>query len=140
MILNIKKFHNRAVIPRYELPGDAGCDLFVLNDITIHSDEIVRINTGIAVEIPHGYVGLVFDKSGIAFKYGLTVLGGVIDSGYRGEIIVIVKNLTGQDVHLSSGDKIAQLLIQKIERPEIRVVNELSDTERGVSGFGSTGR
>ena len=89
--------------------------------------------------IPTGYAGLVWDKSGIAAKAGLKTMGGVIDASYRGEILVIVTNLSQEAYHIEKGSKIGQLLIQKVEFPDICEVDELDGTIRGESGFGSTG-
>lgn len=114
-------------------------DLFADEEITLSPGERVQIHTGIALAIPDGFVGLVWDKSGLSHKYGLKTLGGVIDAGYRGEILVGMVNL-GDTAHtFQIGDKIAQMLIQKIEHPNIEEVSVLDETIRGEKGFGSTG-
>ncbi|MCK5026890.1 MAG: dUTP diphosphatase, partial [Candidatus Pacebacteria bacterium] len=95
---------------------------------------------GIAMEIPEGYVGLIWDKSGLAIKQGLKVLGGVIDSGYRGEVMVGMINLTNKTYTIAEGHKVAQMIIQKTEMVEIEEVEELSDAQRGDKGFGSSGK
>ncbi|MEX0933508.1 MAG: dUTP diphosphatase, partial [Candidatus Paceibacterota bacterium] len=95
--------------------------------------------TGIAMEIPQGYVGLIWDKSGVSLKRGIKVLGGVIDAGYRGEIRIGLINLGSETVSFEAGQKVAQMLIQSVASPEIVEVTELGDTERGEGGFGSTG-
>ena len=100
----------------------------------------VLVGTGIAIEIPDGYVGLIWDKSGLAQKYGLKTLGGVVDSTYRGEIMVGVVNLDSKPYTFEAGHKIAQILIQKIEKVNIVDVDELSVTARGHHAFGSTGK
>ena len=100
----------------------------------------MAVRTGIAAQIPEGYVGLVWDKSGIAIKEGIKTLGGVIDSGYRGEILVGMINLGDKDYVFETGHKLAQLLIQKVEHIEVVEVRELSETPRGKGGFGSTGK
>jgi dUTP pyrophosphatase len=97
------------------------------------------IKTGIAIEIPKGFVGLVWPRSGLAIKKGVSVLAGVIDSSYRGEIGVVLLNTNYDDLIIKKGDKIAQLLIQPIETVNIEEVKELSDTERAENGFGSSG-
>lgn len=102
--------------------------------------ERFAVRTGISLEIPEGYVGLIWDKSGIAIKEGIKTLGGVIDAGYRGEILIGVINLGNKDYVFDVGHKVAQILIQKIENFEIIESQELSDTSRGQSGFGSTGK
>jgi len=91
------------------------------------------------VEIPAGYVGLIWDKSGVSVKRGLKILGGVIDAGYRGELVITLHNLGNEDQFFNAGDKVTQMLIQKIELPEIEEVSALSKTKRGDGGFGSTG-
>lgn len=139
MQIKIKKLHQNAVIPKYSKTGDAGLDLTV----TTIKDEPYQITYGfgIAVEIPHGYVGLVFPRSSIK-KTDLVLSNsvGVIDSGYRGEIMAVFKKLAGSvSKKYFVGDRAAQLLI--IPYPEIKFeeTNELSDSERGDGGFGSTG-
>ena len=91
------------------------------------------------MELPEGFVGLVWDKSGLAIKNGIKTMAGVIDSGYRGEIGIVLANLSDQDFKIEKGQKIAQMLIQKVEWAEIEEVKELSKTKRGDGGFGSTG-
>jgi len=139
MIFKIKKIHSKAKTPKYALKEDAGLDLFSVEDVLIKPGEIVAVKTGITVELPRSTVGLIWDKSGLALKSGIKVMGGVIDESYRGEIGVIVTNLSDKNHGVKIGDKIAQLLVQKIERPEILEVKDLSDTERSEKGFGSTG-
>lgn len=138
--LKIKKLHPDAIIPKFAKRHDAGMDLFALNEHIINPGEIVLINTGIAMEIPEGYVGLVWDKSGFSTKTKMKTLGGVIDSGYRGDVTVCLINLCNEAHHIEKGMKVAQILIQKAEQPEIELVKELSESERGNGGFGSTGR
>lgn len=140
MKLKILKLDKKAKKPSYAHEGDAGLDLFALNRIEIKKGDFLAIPTGISMEIPKGYVGLIWDKSGLSINNGLKVLGGVIDSGYRGEIKVGMVNLGNSNHVFESGDKVAQILIQKIERVSIKEDFELSKTKRGKSGFGSTGR
>lgn len=139
MKLKIKKLHEDAVIPQFAHSYDAGMDVFAVEDVMVQKGEIVKIRTGLVLEIPDGYVGLFWDKSSVGSK-GIKTFGGVIDSGYRGEVMVVVKNLSDSDHIFHKGDKVAQLLIQKVEHPIIEVVKVLSDTTRGEGGFGSTGR
>ena len=139
MNIPVQKLNENAKVPTYAHPGDAGMDFYALEKTVIAPGERARIGTGIAIAIPKGFVGLVWDKSGLAFKHGITLLAGVVDSGYRGEIQMVVLN-TGSEPHtFEAGDKVAQVLIQPIEHPEVREVTELNDTERGEDGFGSTG-
>lgn len=140
MILKIKKLKENAKIPAYAHPGDAGFDLFVAEEVVISAGKRVLVGTGIALEIPDGFVGLIWDKSGLATVHGLKTLGGVIDAGYRGEIKVGIINLSAEDYTISAGHKVAQMLIQKVERADIKEVAELSDAIRGEGGFGSTGK
>ena len=140
MKIRVKKLHPDAQIPNIAHVGDAGCDLFATESLTLKPGERGQVSTGIAMEIPLGYVGLIWDKSGISHKGGIKTLGGVIDSGYRGEFLVGVINLGKEIYTFEKGNKIAQLLIQKIETPIFEEVKELSDTNRGGDGFGSTGK
>lgn len=138
--LKIKKLKPEAKLPSYAHPGDAGLDLCAAEVALIPAHTRAEISTGLAFEIPDGYVGLVWDKSGLAFKKGLTTMSGVLDAGYRGELKLLVYNTTDQDYSFNVGEKVAQLLIQPIERPEIAEADSLSETSRGEGGFGSTGR
>ncbi len=137
--IKIKKLRPDAIVPKYANPGDAGMDLYSVEDLILKSGERAGIKTGISAELPEGYVTLVWDKSGNALKSGIKTMAGVCDSGYRGEYIIVLINLSGKDFEIKKGQKIAQMLIQKIETPKVEVVEELSSTERGVGGFGSTG-
>ena len=138
MKLKIKRLNDDAVMPSFAHSYDAGMDLFSCEEHFVKAGEIAIIKTGLAMEIPDGYVGLVWDKGSIGGK-GLKTFGGVVDAGYRGEIMIMIKNLSDTDYTFSKGHKVAQLLIQKVEHPEIEEVNELSETTRGIGGFGSTG-
>ena len=120
MILKIKKLHPDAKIPKYAHHDDAGFDLFTPENFIIKKGERFGVPTGIAMEIPEGYVGLIWDKSGIAIKHGMKTLGGVIDSTYRGEVLVGMINLSGSDYVFEKGHKIAQMIIQKKELPKIK--------------------
>lgn len=138
MQIKVKKLDPRAILPKYALPNDAGMDLFVLQETTIKPGERIAIPTGIAIEMPSGYVSLIWDKSGLALKHGLTTLGGVIEYTYRGEYRIIMYNCGSESFTFKKGDKIAQLLIQPIVSAEIIEVEELSHSDRGTAGFGST--
>lgn len=138
--IKVKKLDPEAIVPKYAHPGDAGMDLFSTKTIILHPGERVQIPTGIAIELPEGYVSLVWDKSSLSHKYGLKTVGGVIDSGYRGECMVGMINLGPTDYTIEKGHKVAQLLIQKIETAEVEVVDELSESVRGAGAFGSTGK
>lgn len=140
MQLQIKKLTESARIPNFAHDTDAGLDLCADEKIEINPGERTLISTGIAMAIPNGHVGLIWDKSGVATKKGIKTLAGVIDAGYRGEVKVALLNTSSEIQVFESGDKLAQMLIQKIEHPEITEVSELDDTERGEGGFGSTGK
>jgi len=126
--------------PSYAHVGDAGIDLYSAEqDYILKTGERKAFATGIKMEIPGGYVGLVWDKSGIALKNGIKTMAGVIDATYRGEIIVVLINLGAKEYKIKKNTKIAQMLIQKVERVKIELVDSLENTERGANGFGSTG-
>lgn len=127
-------------MPNYAYHNDAGFDLCAIESVTIPAGSRVLVGTGIAMEIPDGYVGLVWDKSGLSNTHGLKTLGGVVDAGYRGEVKVGIINLSTSDYTIGAGHKVAQMLIQKVEQVEIKEVAELSDATRGEGGFGSTGK
>ena len=139
MDIQIQQLHSRARLPEYAHVGDAGMDLFSVETVNIAAGERTVVPTGLAMAIPEGYVGLVWDKSGIAVTSGLTTLAGVIDAGYRGEIKIAVLNTSKKEYVCEAGQKIAQLLIQPVVQPTIVESNDLSVTERGQGGFGSTG-
>jgi dUTP pyrophosphatase len=128
-------------LPRYARDGDAGLDLHAAETCTLAPGERRAIGTGIALAIPDGHAGLVLPRSGLARRDGVTVLNapGLIDAGYRGELQVLLVNHGDASVTVKRGDRIAQLVIQRIERVELTEVDELPDTERGAGGFGSTG-
>jgi len=129
-------------IPVYGKPGDAGADLVSERDVVLGSGQTILVPTGTFIEIPDGYVGLVHPRSGLAANHGITVLNapGTIDSGFRGEIQVILHNTSGHSVQIIRGMRIAQLVIQEFVTAQFVQVDELSDTERGDGGFGSTGK
>ncbi len=141
MKLKIKKLHPEAVLPKYATKGDAGMDLFAIENVEILPMQRLQVATGIAMEIPEGYTGLIWDKSSLSHKFGLKTLGGVVDAGYRGEIKVGIINLGTEKYIFEKGHKVAQMIIQACESIEILEVEELCcDTERGTGGFGSTGK
>lgn len=144
MKIRFKKLHRDAIIPTRANPNDAGLDIYALEDVLIHptirSIGQARIPTGIAVEIPEGYYGKVSSRSGLAFKHGIFSFDGTIDSGYRGEIGVLLYNTTDQRYRIHKGDRIAQLLIIPCAVMDPVEVRELSDSHRGSNGFGSSGK
>ncbi|MDO5042815.1 MAG: dUTP diphosphatase [Slackia sp.] len=129
-------------IPAYAYPGDAGMDLRAIEHLELRPFERALVSTGLAIAIPEGYAGFVQPRSGLAIKQGVTVLNtpGLIDSHYRGELKVALINLDSSNVfEVNPGDRIAQLVIQKVERVAWNVVDSLDETERGEGGFGSSG-
>lgn len=139
MTIKIKKLREEAILPKYAHPDDAGMDLYSCETVPLLPNERKVISTGIAMAIPKGCVGLIWDKSGLASKHGIKTMAGVIDSGYRGEIKIIVHNLSAQPYLFEKGAKVAQMLIQTAEQKQLLVVEDLEETERGEDGFGSTG-
>ena len=139
MQLKIKKLHEDAKLPSFAHATDAGMDLFTVESFTLEPGGRISAPTGIALAVPEGYVALIWDKSGVAHKRGIKSLGGVIDAGYRGEIFAGLTNIGTEPQSFEQGDKIAQIIIQKIERPELIEVTELDETARGEGRFGSTG-
>ena len=128
--------------PEYAQPGDAGADLRTRIDFRLAPGERALVPTGVAIALPDGYVGLVHPRSGLATKHGVTVVNapGTIDAGYRGEISVTLLNTDQtESLTFTRGDRIAQLLIQRVEHAEFIVVEELPESVRGSAGFGSTG-
>ncbi|EKD46494.1 MAG: hypothetical protein ACD_67C00215G0005 [uncultured bacterium] len=139
MKILIKKLNPDAKIPRFALAGDVGMDLYSAQDALIKPGERISCSTGIAIKIQEGFAGLIWDKSGISQKSGIKTLGGVIDSNYTGEWFIGLINLSKEDFKIEKGQKIAQVIFQKIETPEIEEVEELEKTNRGDGVFGSTG-
>ena len=140
MQIKVKKLHKDAKLPTFAHDTDAGMDLYTVEDFTILPNEQKTIKTGVAIVFPEGYAALVWDKSGIALKRHLKTVGGVFDADYRGEYLIGLYNFGKEPQSFSVGDKIAQLLLQKVEHPKILEVAELDDTSRGAGAFGSTGR
>jgi len=138
----VKRLPHAVALPAYAHDGDAGADLVAAEDVTLAPGERSAVPTGIAVAIPHGYVGLVHPRSGLALRHGLALVNapGTIDAGYRGEIKVLLVNLDPREpISLQRGDRIAQLVIQRVETAGFREVDELPASGRAEGGFGSTG-
>ena len=144
MEIKVKRLENEARLPERAYSSN-GYDLFALEDVDIppmnqsFSTTPVKVRTGIAIEIPKGYVGIIKERSSYGSK-GIAVRAGVIDQDYRGEIIVVLENHGHDDFHISKGDKIAQLLILPSLLADVVEVDELSSTERSDNGFGSSGQ
>ena len=126
-------------LPAYSSSGSAGADLVAAQAMEIPAGGRAAVPTAVAVAIPDGYVGLVWPRSGLALRHGIDTLAGVIDSDYRGEVRVVLANHGPQPFSVKPGDRIAQLLVQRVERARFQPVERLDDTERGAGGFGSTG-
>ena len=139
--LKVKKLNEDAIIPNFAHKGDAGMDLYSIEKVIIPKNETRLIKTGISIDLPHMTEALVRPRSGLALKYSITVLNspGTIDEGYRGEIGVILINHGKEDFVVEKHMKIAQMVIKPIYEIHIEEVKDLSDTERGNGGFGSTG-
>lgn len=140
--MQIEIIAEEGMLPIYAREGDAGADLRASEDAEILAGQQVLVKTGVRLGLPDGVVGLVCSRSGLALKSGIFVLNapGVVDSGYRGEVGVILKNAGSSTFLVKKGDRIAQLMIQKFESPTFVQVEELSETSRGEGGFGSTGK
>ena len=128
-------------LPAYARPDDAGLDLCAAEPVTLAPGARALVPTGIALAIPPGFAGFVLPRSGLALRHGVTLLNtpGLIDAGYRGEVKVLLVNHGDAAVTLARGDRIAQLVVQRIERIALTAVTELPDSTRGAGGFGSTG-
>ena len=139
--VKIKKLADDAIIPNYAHKGDAGMDIYSVEERVLNPGESVLISTGIAIAIPYGYEAQVRPKSGLAANNGITVLNtpGTIDCHYRGEVKVIMINLGQKPYKVEKNKKIAQLVFNKVEEAELEQVDELDETTRGSGGFGSTG-
>jgi dUTP pyrophosphatase len=137
-VLKVKKLHPEARLPSMAHPGDLGCDLFSLENSVIPVRGQSAIRTGIALQFPEGWGGVVKDRSSMALARIYTS-GGVVDSGYRGEVKIILRNDSDNDYYVRAGDKIAQLIPIKGERWSVAETDELDDTSRAHGGFGSTG-
>ncbi|MCC5949367.1 MAG: dUTP diphosphatase [Nitriliruptoraceae bacterium] len=139
--LAVQRLDPRVPLPRYAHPGDAGLDLAANAEVALAPGERIAMPTGLSIAVPTGWVGLVHPRSGLAKRHGLTVANapGTIDAGYRGEVHVLLVNLGSATVELAVGDRIAQLLLQRVGVAEVVEVGSLDDTERGAGGFGSSG-
>jgi len=141
MVLKIKKLTSNAIIPTYGTEFSAGADLYSTENLIIKPGEMVLVKTGLSMEIPNGYVGLIYARSGLATKRGLAPANkvGVIDSDYRGEIMVALYNHSKQEQTVQEGERVAQIVITPYLKVDYQEVEELESTIRGKGGFGSTG-
>ena len=139
----VRRIDAELPVPQYAHPGDAGIDLYSAEDVTIAAGERVVVRSGVALAIPEGYAGLVVPRSGLASSSGLSMVNtpGVVDSGYRGEVrVVLINHDREEPIEISRGDRIAQLLVVPVARADVIEVDSLPPSERGSGGFGSTGR
>ncbi len=143
MKIAVKKLHKNAVLPTYGSTFAAGADLYALTDeeLVFAPDETKLVHTGLAMEIPEGYAGLIYARSGLASKRGLAPANkvGVVDSDYRGEIMVALHNHSGVEQRIAPRERIAQLVVAPFLKAEYEEADELQETVRGAGGFGSTG-
>ena len=141
--IQIKKLSHEVLTPKYETPGSSGMDIaaYIDKDIIIKPGDKALVSTGFSLSIPQGYEIQIRPRSGLAVKKGITVLNtpGTIDSDYRGEIKVILINFSKNEFTVKSGERIAQMVVCPVEQVSVQEVNELYETDRGSSGFGSTG-
>ena len=126
-------------LPEYATEGAAGADLRAAESVTLPAGGRAAVATGVSVEIPAGYVGLVWPRSGLAVRHGIDTLAGVIDSDYRGELKVVLVNHGDEPFRIAPGDRVAQLLVQRVERVRFTATEQVAETARGSGGFGSTG-
>jgi dUTP pyrophosphatase len=138
----VQRLDPEVPLPAYARPGDAGCDLVTTADVTLEPGERALVPTGIAIALPPGFAGFVLPRSGLAARHGLSIVNapGLIDSGYRGEIkLSLVNHDPRETLHLRRLDRVAQLVVQRVAHVTWCEVDELSETERGTGGHGSTG-
>jgi len=140
MKLFIKKLHPNAKMPTYAHATDAGMDLYTVEDFALAPNEFRQVHTGIAIVFPAGHAALTWDKGSVSHIRKIKIMGGVFDADYRGEYIIGLINLGTEVQTFVAGDKIAQLIIQKVEHPELIEVEALDGTIRGEGRFGSTGK
>jgi len=139
MKVRVKRLDSNAQLPCHMTEGDAAVDLRSVESCVIKAGQKHIVRSGLAFEIPKGYAGLVWDRSGLAAKHEIHTMAGVIDSNYRGEVRVVLKNFSDKDFEVSVGDRIAQMLIQPVQEIEVEDADELSETGRGDNGFLSSG-
>ncbi len=139
--MKVKKLHENATVPQYQTEGAAGLDLTSCEDLIIPAGQRRIVSSGIAIQLPVGHEGQVRPRSGLSFKHGITVLNspGTIDEDYRGEVKTILFNSSKEDFVIKIGDRIAQLIVSPVTKVKSFEVEELDETVRGTSGFGSTG-
>jgi dUTP pyrophosphatase len=139
VVLNFLKLSKNAESPEYAFGTDAGFDLKAIENVSLFPLEQKEVRTGIAIEVPEGYVGIVRDRAGIVQKMNVHTVAGTFDSGFRGEVSIMLVNMNDKTVEIEKGMRVAQIILIPIVKAKIVEVKKLSDTERGKKGFGSTG-
>ncbi len=137
--IEIQRLDPKAVLPTRAHPEDAGLDLYAFEKVVVGPGQGTMARTGVALAVPPQHVGMICDRSSLA-KKGLKTAGGIVDAGYRGEVMVVIRNLSNEEIVLQAGERLAQLLILPIATPQVQEVTGLSTSARGTGGFGSTGR
>ncbi|MBQ2610823.1 dUTP diphosphatase [bacterium] len=143
-VLKIKRLEHNRILPEYKTEGAAGMDLCaaIAEPVELKPLERKLIPTGIKIELEHGYEAQIRPRSGLSIKHGITLINcvGTIDEDYRGEVCIAIVNISNESYTIQPDERIAQMVITKVEQAKLEVVTELSDTERGTGGFGSTGK
>jgi dUTP pyrophosphatase len=139
-MISVQLLDNNAKIPTKANPNDAGFDLYSVLDTVIPPKQRKTVRTGIAIKMPEHFAGLIWPRSGLSVKQGIDVLAGVVDSGYRGEIMVCLYNTSDEVVGINTGDRIAQIIFQEVPRVSMEVHETLGSSQRGDNGFGSSGK
>jgi dUTP pyrophosphatase len=139
-MISVQLLDNNAKVPTKANPNDAGFDLYSVLDTVIPPKQRKTVRTGIAIQMPDHLAGLIWPRSGLSVKQGIDVLAGVVDSGYRGEIMVCLYNTSDEVVGINTGDRIAQIIFQEVPRVTMEVHDTLGSSQRGDNGFGSSGK
>tara|TARA_R110000868_G_scaffold18531_1_gene81312 strand:+ start:749 stop:1174 length:426 start_codon:yes stop_codon:yes gene_type:complete len=139
VFVQVKLLNEEATVPTKAHRSDAGYDLYASEDAVIVGRQRTTIKTGVSFDMAEGLAGLIWPRSGLSVKKGLDVLAGVVDSGYRGEIMVCLYNTSDEDVEINRGDRIAQIIFQEVPVVSLMLREELETSQRGSNGFGSTG-
>ena len=139
MNIEIKKLHDDAYLPSRNSSGDAGYDLYAIGHDVVRAGERKLVSTGVSIAIPHGYYGRIAPRSGLALNHGIDILAGVIDSGYRGELLIPLINHSSNEYTINKTERVAQLILIEIPEVKIEVTSDLDESDRNSKGFGSTG-
>ena len=139
--IKIKRLNEDAILPEKQHDSDAGYDLHSIEDIILKPNQIYKVKTGIAIQIPNNYAGLVLPRSGLSSKYGISLINtpGLIDSGYRGELLIPLINHSSNEYTINKTERVAQLILIEIPEVKIEVTSDLDESDRDSKGFGSTG-